>query len=292
MMQSMTGYGRSSFLHDDIEITVEASSVNKRNLETLVSLPRDWQALEREALSLARKMIARGRVSVTVRARSIQPEENNCSWDERRLSEDLDRLRSFAEKKNIPFEPNAAMLGHLATSQKAEHNLPEASRMKKGLKAALREALAAMVATRIEEGERLATDLASRTTKLAGFVEELEKASEGISGAWRVKLLDRLRQADLEIEVEDERVLREIALFADRCDVSEEITRLRSHEELLKLIFAEDGSVGRKLEFALQEVSRELNTVASKSPSVEVKRLVIDARAEVEKMREQALNVE
>ncbi|MFP6901749.1 MAG: DUF1732 domain-containing protein, partial [Opitutales bacterium] len=159
-------------------------------------------------------------------------------------------------------------------------------------KVALREALEAMVATRIEEGERLAADLSSRATKLAGFVEELEKASEGISAVWRVKLLDRLRQAELEIDLEDERVLREIALFAERCDVSEELTRLRSHEELLKLIFEEEGSVGRKLEFALQEVSRELNTVASKSPSVEVKRLVIDARAEVEKMREQALNVE
>ena len=271
---------------------MEASSVNKRNLETLVSLPRDWQALEREALSLARKMIARGRVSVTIRARSIQPEEIGCSWDENRLSDDLDRLSSFAKKKDIPFEPDAALLAHLATSQKAEHNLPGASQMKKGLRAALQEALEAMVATRIEEGERLSTDLASRTAKLAGYVEDLAKASEGISAAWRVKLLDRLRQADLEIEVEDERVLREIALFADRCDVSEEITRLRSHEELLKHIFEEGGSVGRKLEFALQEVSRELNTVASKSPSVEVKRLVIDARAEVEKMREQALNVE
>ena len=97
---------------------------------------------------------------------------------------------------------------------------------------------------------------------------------------------------ELEIDLEDERVLREIALFAERCDVSEELTRLRSHQELLKNIFQEDGSVGRKLEFALQEVSRELNTVASKSPSVEVKRLVIDSRAEVEKMREQVLNVE
>ena len=124
------------------------------------------------------------------------------------------------------------------------------------------------------------------------FVEELDKASEGISKLWREKLLDRLKQAELELDAGDERVLREVALFAERCDVSEELTRLRSHGELMNQIFGEKGPVGRKLEFALQEISRELNTVTSKSPSTEVKRLVIDARAECEKMREQALNVE
>jgi uncharacterized protein (TIGR00255 family) len=149
-----------------------------------------------------------------------------------------------------------------------------------------------MVTTRSEEGERLGKDLASRASKLAELVDALEISSEGIAKSWREKLLERLRQAELDIDLEDERVLKEIALFAERCDVSEELTRLRSHEELLKTIFQEEGVVGRKLEFALQEVSRELNTVASKSPSVEVKRIVIDARAEIEKMREQALNVE
>lgn len=291
-MRSMTGYGRSSFVVEEVEVSVEASSVNKRNLETIVSLPRDWQALERDMLVLTREMVARGRINVSIRARRAQSERSESSWDEVCLRTDLDRLREFAEKENIPFQPDAALISRLAAAQRTERSLPEASEVADALQTATREALEAMSATRMEEGERLTRDLADRTKKLACFVEELEKESEGISGTWREKLLNRLRQAELEIDLEDERVLREVALFAERCDVSEELTRLRSHGELLNNIFGEEGPVGRKLEFALQEISRELNTVASKSPSVEVKRLIIDARAEVEKMREQALNVE
>lgn len=291
-MKSMTGYGRSSFLHEDMEVSVEASSVNKRNLETLVSLPRDWQSLEREVLILTREAVARGRINLTVKARAAKSEIAEASWDEKRLREDLEHLRAFAEKEGIPYHPDASLLSRLATAQKFERSLPEPIEMAEGLKGAVQEALEAMVQTRTEEGERLEQDLKSRTSKLAGFVEELDKASEGISKLWREKLLDRLRQAELELDAGDERVLREVALFAERCDVSEELTRLRSHGELMNRIFGEEGPVGRKLEFALQEISRELNTVASKSPSTEVKRLVIEARAECEKIREQALNVE
>ena len=291
-MNSMTGYGRSSFLHEDLDVSVEASSVNKRNLETQVSLPRDWQSLEREVLQCARKAVGRGRVQVTIKARPSQAKGNASTWDETRLMNDLDRLRTLAEKEGISFLPDANLLTQLATTQRSEASLPEPNQVKKDLVNAVQEALVEMVNTRSEEGARLGKDLASRASKLAELVDALEISSEGIAKSWREKLLERLRQAELDIDLEDERVLKEIALFAERCDVSEELTRLRSHEELLKTIFQEEGVVGRKLEFALQEVSRELNTVASKSPSVEVKRIVIDARAEIEKMREQALNVE
>jgi len=291
-MHSMTGFGRSSFVVQEVEVSVEASSVNKRNLETIVSLPRDWQSLERDMLLLARETVARGRINLSIKARHAQSEGSESSWDEVCLRKDLDHLRDFAEKENIPFQPDAALIARLAAAQRTERSLPEVSEIANSLRTAASEALEAMIATRLQEGERLTQDIADRTKKLACFVDELEKESKGISEKWREKLFDRLRQAELDIDLEDERVLREVALFAERCDVSEELTRLRSHGELMNNIFEEEGSVGRKLEFALQEISRELNTVASKSPSVEVKRLVIDARAEVEKMREQALNVE
>lgn len=291
-MRSMTGYGRSSFVCDEINVSVEASSVNKRNLETIVSLPRDWQALERDLLLLARETVARGRVNVTVKALQAQSIGNKPPWDGNCLREDLDRLREFAEKENIPFHPDASLIARLAANQTTERVLPDHGEVNDSLRTATREALEAMNATRLEEGERLANDLSARTKTLGDLVDKVEKASAGIAETWRAKLMDRLRQAELDIDLEDERVLREVALFAERCDVSEELTRLRSHGQLLSQIFAEDGCVGRKLEFALQEVSRELNTVTSKSPSVEVKRLIIDARSEVEKMREQALNVE
>ncbi|MBG30605.1 MAG: YicC family protein [Opitutae bacterium] len=291
-MKSMTGYGRSSFLCENVEVSVEVSSVNKRNLETVVSLPRDWQALEREILTLTKEVVSRGRINFSVKARVDKAERPEASWDEKRLRDDLEQLRIFAEAEGIPYHPDASLLCRLASGQKFEQSLPDPTKMTEGLKQAAQEALKAMIQTRIEEGKHLEADIKARNAEITCLVNELEVSSEGISALWREKLLERLRQAELELDAEDERVLREVALFAERCDVSEELTRLRSHGELMNQILEEDGPVGRKLEFALQEISRELNTVASKSPSTEVKRLVIEARAECEKIREQALNVE
>ena len=142
------------------------------------------------------------------------------------------------------------------------------------------------------EGEKLAHDMSERIASISQKTSLIQKNSESMSLEWRNKLLQRLRQHDLDFDVNDERVLKEVTLFAEKCDISEEIIRIKSHLDQLSKTLEMEGSIGRKIEFLLQELGRELNTICSKSTKIECTQSALDARAEIEKLREQALNVE
>ena len=142
------------------------------------------------------------------------------------------------------------------------------------------------------EGEKLAHDMSERIASISQKTSLIQKNSESMSLEWRNKLLQRLRQHDLDFDVNDERVLKEVTLFAEKCDISEEIIRIKSHLDQLSKTLEMEGSIGRKIEFLLQELGRELNTICSKSFKIECTQSALDARAEIEKLREQALNVE
>ena len=142
------------------------------------------------------------------------------------------------------------------------------------------------------EGEKLAHDMSERIASISQKTSLIQKNSESMSLEWRNKLLQRLRQHDLDFDVNDERVLKEVTLFAEKCDISEEIIRIKSHLGQLSKTLKMEGSIGRKIEFLLQELGRELNTICSKSTKIECTQSALDARAEIEKLREQALNVE
>ena len=291
-MNSMTGFGRSSFRHEHIEVTVEVSSVNKRHFEAVTSLPKEWQSLERSLLERSRGKIQRGRLRIHARSEQANPESNSSDWNEQALAADLDKLAAFAAKRNISFEPDAEVLARLATTRRHENDLPLASTVETALVAATDEAIEALIVMRAEEGARLAEDLLARLSTLVSLADKIEASAEGTAAEWREKLLERLRKADLELDPDDERVLKEMTFFADKADVSEEITRLRSHYEQFRESVESRKAVGRKLEFLLQEISRELNTLCAKATRPETTRLGLEARNEVEKMREQALNVE
>ena len=291
-MNSMTGFGRSSFRHEHIEVTVEVSSVNKRHFEAVTSLPKEWQSLERPLLERARGKVQRGRLRIQARSEQANPENSTSDWDEQALAADLDKLAAFAAKRNIPFEPDAEVLARLATTRRHENDLPLASTVETALVAAADEAIEALIVMRAEEGARLAEVLLARLSTLVSLADKIEASAEGTAAEWREKLLERLRKADLELDPDDERVLKEMTFFADKVDVSEEITRLRSHYEQFRESVESRKPVGRKLEFLLQEISRELNTLCAKATRPETTRLGLEARNEVEKMREQVLNVE
>jgi uncharacterized protein (TIGR00255 family) len=149
-----------------------------------------------------------------------------------------------------------------------------------------------MTTMREKEGTSIFVDLKERTNRLEEMVRQMEEGSKEMATEWKAKLLERLNKANLSLTSDDDRVLKEVALFAEKCDVSEEISRLRSHFEQILDTLTHNGSIGRKLEFLLQEVSRELNTFCSKSTRTKCTSIALDARAEVEKMREQSMNVE
>jgi uncharacterized protein (TIGR00255 family) len=180
----------------------------------------------------------------------------------------------------------------VANAQKIANELPGAEEAQAGVSATLTKALRAFAAMRAKEGESLLVDFIKRSESLHRHVEAIAARAAQVPANYREQLLKRLRDAGLELKLDDERVLREIALFADRCDVTEEITRLRSHFEQFAALLKAEGEVGRKGEFILQEIGREVNTIGAKANDLTIARAVIELKNELERVREQIANVE
>lgn len=291
-MISMTGFGRGSAASGELEITVELQSVNRRTLETSFSLPKEWTALEPALSALIKSYAQRGRVHSIVSVRESD-ESGGLHWDENQLNAALSRFRGLTESVGGDWPPNEDALLRLVLALQGSSSLPSAEEAEPLVLEAARHALEAFAAMRAREGEHLAGDLRRRLGLLQGLLAQLRKDASGRAEAYRELLFSRLRNAGLELDLNDERVLKEVALFADRCDVSEELTRLESHlEQFAETMGTGNEAIGRKLEFILQEVLREFNTVGSKANKLEVTRLVIDAKNEIERIREQIQNVE
>ena len=290
-MKSMTGYGRATATLDAHILTVQVSSVNRKALDLTVSLPREWEALEPAVGDLVRKFAARGKVHVDFELTGANGAEPP-SWDEETANATLDRLKEFAARRGVPFAVTPELLWQVANSQRKAGRPPEAEQARPTVIAALEEALRAFAAMRAQEGAALQRDFEARIALLRGQIATISTRAPRVAPAYREQLLKRLRDAGLELDVADERVLKEIALFADRCDVSEELTRLRSHFEQFESLLKSEGEIGRKAEFILQEIGREVHTVGSKANDLEISRAVIELKNELERVREQIANVE
>lgn len=287
----MTGYGRATAAIEGFSLTVQVSSVNRKTLDLTVKLPEEWESLEPAIGELVRKFASRGKVHVEIeltgdKSATVVP------WDEAAASEALNRLAAFAKKKKVPFKPTADLLWQVASAQKRSTDLPAAEVAGPVVTKTLTQALREFAAMRAKEGESLMVDFIKRTELLHRNVEAIATRAPQVPKNYREQLLKRLRDAGLELDLNDERVLREIALFADRCDVTEEITRLRSHFEQFATLLKSDGEIGRKAEFLLQEIGREVNTIGSKANDLTIARAVIDLKNELERVREQIANVE
>lgn len=290
-MISMTGYGRGEAELEGLSVTVELSSVNRKNLEVSCSLPRDWQGMERNLTDALKSRLRRGKVQVSVRAEAAGGSVME-SWDDQEIELAVNRLRDLCAKLAVPFEPDAHLLVRLISSVATGSDLPDWETAWPQVFKAAGAALNGLVAMREAEGLALRNDLAERLGTLQRLVENIEAAAPDSVPHYREVLLQRLRQADLELDPNDERVLKEIAIFADRCDISEELTRLHSHLEQFAETIKESEPVGRKLDFLCQEMFRELNTIGSKANNVAVTQQVIEGKNELERIREQVQNVE
>jgi uncharacterized protein (TIGR00255 family) len=287
----MTGYGRGAASDEKVGIVVQLSSVNRRNLEVAVSMPKEWQSLEPGISAEVRKHALRGRIQVAV---EIQKEGavTQKLINEEKVDACLDELKAYADKKGIPFSVDARLLLQVINSQKDNGYSIDLASVETLILNALKDAVEDLIAMRTREGQALAVDLEARVKAIRASLDSIQAHSEGRVLNYKELLLQRLRQAGLELELDDERVLKEISIFADRCDISEETTRLASHLEQLDDLLKEEGSIGRKMEFLLQEIGREVNTIGSKANNLEVSRSVIECKNELERIREQIQNVE
>ncbi len=290
-MKSMTGYGRATAAIEGFSLTVQVSSVNRKTLDLTVALPEEWESLEPAIGELVRKFAARGKVHVDIELTGDKS-TSQSAWDEIAASEALARLAAFAKKKKVPFKPTAELLWQVANGQKRGTELPTVEVAQPILTKTLNQALREFAAMRAKEGETLMIDFIKRAEMLHRLVEAIATRAPLVPRNYREQLLKRLRDAGLELDLNGERVLREIALFADRCDVTEEITRLRSHFDQFASLLKSDGEIGRKSEFLMQEIGREVNTIGSKANDLSIARAVIELKNELERVREQIANVE
>lgn len=290
-MKSMTGYGRATAAIGNYTLTIQVSAVNRKTLDLVVNLPDEWESLEAPVAEQVRKEVLRGRVSVTIELTGARG-ASEIVWDENEVASALDKLRALAVGRGVAFEPTPELLWSIANSQRKIVELPTAETSSPAVLSTLAKALREFSAMRAKEGEALLVDFLSRLEIMRKQVDAVATRAPTVPSAYREQLLQRLRQANLTLDVNDERVLKEIALFADRCDVTEELTRLRSHFEQFAALLKSDGEIGRKAEFLLQEIGREVNTIGSKANDLAISRAVIELKNELERVREQIANVE
>jgi uncharacterized protein (TIGR00255 family) len=290
-MKSMTGYGRAALALAGATLTAQVSAVNRKSLDLTVSLPREWEALEPLVGERVRKYAVRGKIHVDIElARDGGATEQG--WDEAAATAALRRLSEFAARVGADFAPTPELLWQVASAQRRGGSLPPVDEARPAVESALDEALRAFAAMRATEGEALHVDFLGRIESLRRQTEVVAARAPLVPALQRDQMLRRLREAGLELDADDERVLKEVALFADRCDVTEELTRLRSHLDQFATLLKSDGEMGRKAEFILQEMGREVNTIGSKGNDLAIARAVIELKNELERVREQMANVE
>lgn len=290
-MRSMTGYGRHAVQQDGREATVELKSVNHRYLDFGFRLPRDMQYLEGDMRSQISAALSRGRVDVVLTY-------VNHRGDARQVSADMALAQTYHKafkrlKKDLSlsgglrFADLAAAPGVLTVTQAAEDEQIVAALVQQALAGALE----ALIASREREGAAMQADMQGIVRQLADIHQEIAALAPQQPERYAQRLTERLKQLRPE-EVDPQRLAQEVAMFADRCAVDEELARLRAHLDSLNALLGDSQPLGRRLDFLVQEMNREVNTIGSKTSELAITQLVLDAKNALEKLREQLQNVE
>ena len=291
-MRSMTGYGRGESERGGAKISVEINSVNRRQSDIVVNLPRELSAFEPRVRQAVSDRVSRGRTNVVVAYDRGASAARNLALDRALARSYHESMRTLQDELCVTGEITIGMILQAPGVLRFTDDGLAPNEAWPALDEALGVALDELVRMRAREGKHLAKDLIQRLKVVRQSLKEVRKLHPAVAEKYRVTLLERLNKAGLEFVPNDERLLKEVALFADRSDVSEELTRLESHLAQFAHHLRKDEPVGRTLEFITQEISRELNTLGAKAGDAEISRHVVACKSEVEKIREQIQNLE
>ena len=291
-MNSMTGYGRGEAARGGAKFTVEISTVNRKQAELSLYLPRELDALESRARDEINAKVSRGRIAARVQWTAKSGPRAQVEIDRNLAKEYAKEYRNLATDLKLGGEVSLdTILRAPGVLQTSEEELDVES-LWAPLRTAVRAALKELLAMRAREGVNLKKDLQKRIDALQKSVKAVKRQAPKTVRRHREALLDRLNQSGLDLKLDDERVLKEVALFADRIDIAEELTRLQSHFGQFADYAKATGPVGRTLDFLSQEMNREVNTIGSKANDPVISRVVVVMKSELEKFREQVQNVE
>jgi len=291
-LKSMTGFGEGAASVDGVSVTVEISSVNRKQLDININLPRTLVALDAQVQGRVRQDFSRGRISGIVRVEAAGGVAGTVKIDSRLAAQYVEGIRVVAKKLKLADDLGAETIARLPGLVSVEQENLDADHVSVVLAGAMDKALRSLAKMRMAEGKALAADLRERLALLEEWMKEIKKRSAGVVKTYREKLFQRLEEVGLDNLASDERMLKEVALFADRCDISEELTRLASHLTQARKLLRSAEPAGRTFDFLCQELFREINTVGSKANEVDITKLVVAFKTELERIREQVQNVE
>ena len=292
MVKSMTGYGRAVETVNGREFTVEVRSVNNRYLDCTVKLPRSLSFGEDAVKQAVKNTVSRGKVDVFVSVRSEGGTEGKVTLNSSLTAGYAEAMRRMQAELQLPGDISVELIARMPEVFTVEKPEVDEEQLLKDLLFVADKAFTGYDAMRSREGQALENDLRSRGQTILSLVSQVEAGSAQTVADYRARLESKLREVLASTTIDEGRILTEAAIFADKVAVDEETVRLRSHLEQMDAMLTAGGSVGRKLDFLLQEMNREANTIGSKCSDVRLARLVVEIKAELEKIREQTQNIE
>lgn len=294
-VRSMTGFGRASSTLEKASIDIEVRSVNHRFLDVSCKLPSLYSEFERDVVAVVRDKLSRGRVDIAVMRNEPTGSSSEVTFNQKLFSAYWSAIEQGITHAGLNDRLSKALGVMNALNRRdvleVSQEVSDVSGEKKALLSTVADALDSLISMRETEGESLRKELLSHAAQIAKLTGHLNKLARDSSSAFQEKLTQRIEKLQPDVEFDAERMAQEIAYIADRTDVTEELVRLESHIEQFKDFLKQDGT-GRKIEFLIQEMGREVNTCGSKSQSTEISTIVVDMKAALEKMREQIQNVE
>ena len=292
MIKSMTGYGRAQEIVDGREITVEIRSVNHRFFEFSSRVPRAYAYLEEKLKSLLQGAIARGKVEAAVTVVTLEGESSDVQINHALAAQYLAALRGMGQDLGIQDDVTVSTIARFGDIFVVRRGQEDMDQVWEGARQVAEKALEGFLSMREVEGRRLREDLENRLAAMEELVSRVEEQSPRTVEAYRARLTQKMEEVLGQAGIDEQRILAEAAIFADHIAVDEETVRLRSHIQGFREIMDAGQAMGRKLDFLVQEMNREANTIGSKGQDVEVARIVVELKSQIEKIREQIQNIE
>ena len=293
MIKSMTAYGRSEYLLGDTLFIAEIRSINNRYRDIILRIPRNYQVLEKELKTINSSRNRRGRIEVSVQM------ENNGEEGPYKLELNMSLVNSYfkifnqlAEHLGLDQEIQLDSLCQMKDVILIKPEEVDVEKLKPGFQQVVEQALDSLDVMRVKEGEAIEADFIERLDLLVQYVNEVDNRAPSLVEEYRKRLKEKTDRILKDMTVDDIRLVQEVALFAERSDITEEIVRIRSHLEQFREYLSIDDAMGRRLDFLIQEINREVNTLSTKASDSFISKVVVEMKAELEKLREQAQNVE
>jgi uncharacterized protein (TIGR00255 family) len=292
LLRSMTGFGRGEHTGKLKQVTVEIKAVNNRFGEVQIKIPYQYLSLEENIRRYVLSQVSRGRIDVYIKLKDTSQRPRELQVDKDLAVTYYKTLEELAAITGIPCEVNVQQIAQFPEVLTMCEKDEELDVIWQDIQPALQTAVSEMLEMREKEGRKLKEDLLARLQTLQQFCDKIFEKSPRVVQNYREKLNARLQELMIEDQIDEERLALEVALFADKCNIDEELVRLNSHFLQFAQNLEEDIAVGRKLDFLLQEINREVNTIGSKANDLEITQAVVELKSELEKIREQVQNIE